>query len=208
MDFLKKVKGSAVTLAKQGIQLVKTAAAGEATANSPQVVPPHREVVLLFKNICSVMDLLSIDAEAQSPLGEKKLNESKIRGQFRSMLEHLQKDADIWVSQQGKAVFGDNVHTDDISSLDALLQYQMIQEWCKRGILDLPRGCLPLVMNIITQLISFVNYPLLPEQSVHKPVAQLVAVAARFDAIFAPVGKNATPQAVQEYYGYRKRVGR
>ena len=44
-------------------------------------------------------------------------------------------------------------------------------------------GCLSLILESLSQLFSIVDYQLLPMSSIHKPIAKLISVASRYDAI-------------------------
>jgi len=44
-------------------------------------------------------------------------------------------------------------------------------------------GCLSLILESLSQLFIIVDTQLLPMSSIHKPIAKLISVASRYDAI-------------------------
>lgn len=221
MNFLKKVKGSAINLAKavkevtvgaggDGFSGSSTHSGGPACSPVPTVNPSY-EVSMLFKTICEIIDKFAEQPGSQTSEGERKLNESKVRSYLRFLFIWLRKDGENWL-QSSSVEHSDVLEDfDDIAPtllIDLFVQHHMTKEFCKRAMEDNPRGCLPMIMNFLTQIVCFVKFPMLPQQTFHKPLAQLIAHAARFDAIFSPVGvgKNCTSAQYQEYLGYRRRV--
>lgn len=74
-----------------------------------------------------------------------------------------------------------------------------------RACRDLPRGSLPMILGIIASLLRCVRYPLLPHQTVHRPIAHLITVAWRYE-VFHNHGLSSQSKA--EFISYRKRIGK
>ena len=69
-----------------------------------------------------------------------------------------------------------------------------------------------MVLTMLTALLRSIPYPLLPHMTVHKPIANLISVAVRYDAMHMSttagvVGKEAETFNKAEYTAYKKRIG-
>ena len=51
-------------------------------------------------------------------------------------------------------------------------------------------GCLSLILESLSQLFTIVDYQLLPLSSIHKPIAKLISVASRYDAMITQQSKS------------------
>ena len=212
-SYFEKMKGSAMKAAKQGMQLLATVSAVasdtvSAVASDLAITPqyntgrkPQEEFTLLFKAICEAIDEIADSDDADSPEADRRLYDSRARSCLKAMVALLQTESDRWVKQYADSP---DPEVNELPCLDRFLQTHVMQELSSRAVRDLPRGCLPLVLGSTAALLRGVRYPLLPHQTVHKPIAHLVSVAARFDAMnFA--GSDSTSK--QELASYKKRIG-
>ena len=102
----------------------------------------------------------------------------------------------------------------ELPCLDTFLQTHVLQALCNRATRDLPRGTLPLMLGTVAALLRSVKYPLLSHQTIHKPVAHLISVAARYEALFVAAG-SALPRnssltserSSLDLATYKKRIG-
>jgi hypothetical protein len=226
MDYLSKVTGSALSLAKQSIQVISTSMANTNDLRANEVVQtagtenPQMRVVHLFKEICRLIESIARAPDFESFEADQRLQKSAVRSHIKEIIFILAKEARA-TNQQAAAAFVDpSAGLAFMPCMDVFLQHRMVQELCNRAILDAPRGCLPLILTAMATLLHSVPYPLLPHMSVHKPLANLVSVAVRYDAMHmynssnnnngAGLGKNGSMQLEQqqEYADYKRRVGK
>lgn len=78
---------------------------------------------------------------------------------------------------------GMDTEVSEISCLDTYLQYDIMAEICRRGISDIPLGCLPQTLDTLETWTRAVKYQLLPRLRAHEHLARLVAVVCCFDAL-------------------------
>ena len=184
---------------------------------------PQDRLLQLFRSACELMETMANAPESQSMEADRRLQQSNVKVYIKEMIDILEEEGRKWK-------FGHDHSNDDPTSytpcMDLFLQTRMVQELCNRAVLDLPRGCLPLVLSMLAILLRTVSYPLLPHMTVHKPIANLVSVAVRYDAMhmYTNAGNSNTagstiannnnnnnnPEAYnkQEYTSYKRRVGK
>lgn len=167
---------------------------------------------------------------------DPRLNYSAIGLELKKLIQILKLDSEKWLAVQRKVKHPQhqqqtqaqqpadgeneddihnqsniNIHLEesDIPCIDHFIQSNMIQTLCNHVQSDLPRGIMPLVLKALTLLFKSVPYPLLPHQSIHRPIAKLISTAARYDAFIGVFGEhNKTPAAKEQYNNYRKRIGK
>jgi hypothetical protein len=121
------------------------------------------------------------------------------------MILLLQSESDKWyLNYTGNE---DELDIAVMPCFDVFLHHHMMLELCRRAIRDLPKGCLPLILGATATLIQNVKYPLLPHQTVHKPIARLISEVSRFDALHY-TGANISISKKQEMINYKKRIGK
>lgn len=205
-----KMKGSALKAAKQGLQILATvsAAASELTS-APLPIPPserspQEQLVFLFKAVTEEIDSMAEDEDySETPETDQRVYNSKLRAYLKSMIVLIQAESDTWIA---KYALSPDPEVSDLPCLDTFLQKHIMQELCIRAIRDIPRGCLPLILGASAQLFNVVRYPLLPHQTVHKPIANLVSVASRFDAMNY-TSSSSSHEAKQAMTSYKKMIG-
>ena len=119
------------------------------------------------------------------------------------MVRLLHEEDEIWARQSiDSSVVGVdmNDNSGDHPCLESFLQFHVMQELCNRALKDRPRGCITLVLGTATAILRNVRYPLLPHQTVHVPLGQLISFATRYDSLCndKASGINAS---------YKKRIG-
>lgn len=106
---------------------------------------------------------------------ERAFSESKAREHIKEMLKLLQADDARWVRSHSLSSDKDVVYP----CLDSFLSKHMMRELCSRAMKDYPRGTMATVLATAASLMRYIRFPLLPHQSVHVPLAQLITHAMR-----------------------------
>jgi len=130
--------------------------------------------------------------------GDKALQGSKVRDHINEMIKLLREEDERWSYK----LIENNEEMDNISELpciEAYLHYRVMPELCNRALKDRPRGCLPIILSTASSILKKVRYPLLPHQTVHVPLGQLISFATRYDGLHA----SDKPGML----GYKKRIG-
>ena len=138
---------------------------------------PQEELVVLFKECCAIIDDLADTDDHESSESDRMLYESKVRPNLKAMINLLQGESERWLAQYSESP---DPEINELPCIDIFLRLHMMQELCVRAVRDMPRGCLPLIMGSTALMLRLVRYPLLPHQTVHKPIANLVSVASRY----------------------------
>ena len=163
------------------------------------------ELLLSFHSVCEVIDGLAELNNASSAEADRQLYESSARDNLKTMISLLRKESDDWFEKYGERPDPEIV---DMPCLDTFLQTHVLQALCNRATRDCPRGTLPLILATVASMLRNVKYPLLPHQTIHKPIAHLLSIASRYDSIH---GKNyhgsSNSQSHLEWISYKKRIG-
>ena len=114
------------------------------------------------------------------------------------MVRLLHEEDERWTQKSLDAVESTDEDESGDGCLEAFLQFHVMQELCSRALKDKPRGCMTIIIGTATSILRNVRYPLLPHQTVHVPLGQLISVATRFDSLCS--GKPGTAN-------YKKRIG-
>lgn len=209
MSYFSKV----ASLAKQSMGIMSSGAGhadGRSTHGTVAKVNPQHRVEELFRTTCELLEKLASSADSKSLEGERKLQQSKVKQYLKEMVYLLQEEGFRWLKRNKTDPDRDVELNSETPCIDTFLQSRMVQELCNRAVLDNPRGCLPLILTMLTSLLKSIPYPLLPHMTVHKPIANLISVAVRYDAMHmnttaAVVGTEVFNQA--EYIAYKKKIG-
>jgi hypothetical protein len=189
-NYFSKLKTSATELANKILTESRTPTSSTISTDRPSA--NKAELLRLFRAICDVFDAISKSSvDAHSVEAERKLNQSKVREYFGSIILILKIDRehDHRLSRMAR----EDRSLDDAKRgvcIDAFVQNMMVQELCNRAIFDSPRGTMPIVLNTLANLIRTVDYPFLPLASIYKPIGKLISVTARFDAIYSVTSSN------------------
>lgn len=208
-----KFTGSAIQLAKQGsaqlissVNKAKSAIASTAvnlsaaaTAPSPLHQEPEiskiEQLDILFKNVCEIIDQLAVSPDANTLEMDTRLNQTEIRIKLRRIVEILSQEAQLWLVNQRSIADSncdnDAMHMSDTPCLDHFIQMNMISELCNRAMSDSPRGILRLSLTAISTILRQIPYPLLPHQSIYRPVAKIIFIASRYEAF---IQQDSTPR--------------
>jgi hypothetical protein len=202
MQYFQKISDTAIKAAKQGIQIISSAAEAALSSNLPKR-KPDEEFHHCFLSVCNIIDELGKLPDADSPEVDNLLFESKVKYHLRVMLMLMEEESDRWFQEMNSSQHSE---LSPMPCFDAFLHHRVILELCDRAIRDLPRGCLPLILGTLASWIRAVKYPLLPHHTVHKPIARLISTASRFDSRHYS-STNAAPEIKQDLMNYKKRVG-
>ncbi len=201
-----------------------------------QVSLTKEELQNTFDNIIHIIHDLSKDQDIGAtniPFEtDVRLNYSRIGLELKKLIQILKLDSEKWLVIQRRVdrhkndpahVQNNDVEVDnmtiqaasniileesDIPCIDHFIQSNMIQTLCNHVQTDIPRGIMPLMLKALTLLFKSVPYPLLPHQSIHRPIAKLISTAARYDAFIGVYGEhNKTSTEKEQYDNYRKRIG-
>jgi len=136
---------------------------------------------------------------------EKILHGSKIHEHMKEMLRHLYAEDNAWYSRclvanvhinddsygrNGGGDGDDYSHGHDMPCFTTFLRGRYMDELCSRARQDRPRGSLHLVLVIVTSILRRIRYPLLPHQSVHKPLYQLIRDASSISSMYNSISKS------------------
>lgn len=214
MNYFSKVTGSALSLAKQSINAMSGSQSDVKTTSGAFVHEnPQQRIELLFRATCDLIERLASSADSKSSEGDRKLQQSKVKQYLKEIVYILQEEGFRWLKRNKTNPDRDIDLNSETPCIDTFLQSRMVQELCNRAVLDMPRGCLPMVLTMLTALLKSIPYPLLPHMTVHKPIANLISVAVRYDAMHmsttaAVVGKEGEVVFNKaEYTAYKKRIG-
>lgn len=213
MQYFSKVTGSAMSLAKQSIQVMSGGIVNmEGKGNTPlSTVTPQQSLDMNFRAVFEIAELLASSNYSKTAEGEWKLNQSKVKQHLKEIVTILEDESYRWCKRHDLN-FKDNSMGYETPCMDAFLQSRMVQELCNRAVLDTPRGCLPLILTMLASLLRNVQYPLLPHMTVHKPIANLISVAVRYDAMHmytnAPNVEGGEVYNKTEYTNYKRKIGK
>ena len=135
---------------------------------------------------------------------ERAFNESKAKDHMKEMLRLLQTDDLRWVAAH-------YISSSDLSSgggmhpcIDIFLVHHMTGKLCAYAIKDIPRGSMALILTFLASLLRCIRYPLLPHQSVHVPLSQLISNAMRISNSSSVLNSQ---QEHEEFLNYKRKIG-
>jgi hypothetical protein len=221
--YFDKIKGSALKAVQQATQQVSIISSNtintiraastqnkdgnlkqtHPTLNIPShITSPEDKLVYHFTSACEIMDQIGeIDDQTVSEVN-RLLYSSKAKDHLKAMTALLKEE-----SEQSYSCISE-LSEPDVSTLPCittLLQTHVLHALCNRACRDLPKGSLPLILSTIASMLRNVRYPLLPHQTVHKPIAHLVTVAWRFEAFHGDYSRSTESKA--DAASYRRRIG-
>lgn len=219
MQYFSKVTGSAMSLAKQSIQVMSggiVTMEGKTNSSAAQI-SSQQALESNFRSVCELIEQLASLPDSKTAEGERKLQQSKVKQHLKEIVAILEDESYRWC-KRNDVNFRDDAGSCETPCMDVFLQSRMLQELCNRAVLDTPRGCLPMILTTLASLLRSVQYPLLPHMTVHKPIANLISVAVRYDAMHmytnatnAAVTNNDTPDGEvfnkTEYANYKRKIG-
>lgn len=100
-----------------------------------------------------------------------------MREHIKEMLKLLQADDARWI--RSHSISSDRTADFTYPCFDQFLSKHMMRELCSRAMKDSPRGSMSVLLATAASLMRYIRYPLLPHQSVHVPLAQLITHAMR-----------------------------
>lgn len=206
-SFFSKVRGSVILIGSQLVSSVKTISTASSNVTTKEDLSPKEELELVYGQISAIIGSLALSDGADSVEMDAKLSQTELRGKLKRLVEILQSDAENWVTAQRKGS-ASNEDESLIPCIDHFLQMNIVGELCNRAMSDVPRGIMRLTLTALSTLIKNVPYPFLPHQSVHKPLAKLVFIAARYEALVG--GDVQQPSSLEErekYTSYQRRIG-
>eukprot|EP01041_Mallomonas_annulata_P012005 gene12005-25155_t len=196
MEYFKKVRDASRKAAIQGIQLIQTVTSAVSDVALAPARKPQEEFLFRFRVSCQLIDHYASVDDSDSVEADKALHASKVRDHLREMVRLLHDEDEVW-AKRSVDVTDHEDDEEDHPCLEAFLQYHVMQELCNRALKDKPRGCMTVVLGTATSILRHVRYPLLPHQTVHVPLGQLISVATRYESLCT--GKPGTTS-------YKKRI--
>jgi hypothetical protein len=129
---------------------------------------------------------------------EKDLSDSKAKDFAKDIIRLLQAEDARWVSSHASASRNGNVA---YPCINIFLSQHVMGKLCSHANRDVPRGTMSLILALVSSLLGTIRYPLLPHQSVHVPLSQLITNAAR-------VYSGASVQHDNEQFAaYKRKIG-
>lgn len=184
-QIISSVNKAKTAIASTAVNLAAASAIAAPIEKLPEL-SKLEEMEILFREVCEIIDHLAVAPDANTIDMDLKLNQTDIRVKLRRIVEILQQEGQIWLMNQRTIVnlgsSNDDLHVTDTPCLDHFIQMNMISELCNRAMSDSPRGILRLVLTTVSTMLRQITYPLLPHQSVYRPVAKLIFVASRYEA--------------------------
>ena len=207
----------AATQVSQAAQQLREVIASPGSVNGPVISrgqqqqhynsdSPRDVLISLVHSVCGVIDQHAISDGADSLEGDRVLYESNAREYLRHIIDMLIADGARWVDSMAGAAGSSDV---ELECVDAFLQTNAMHELCRRAGRDLPRGCLPMVLAFVSTLLKQVRYPLLPHQTVYRPLARLLSITCRLDAVLGrghTAAQGTSPERSLEMANYTRRV--
>lgn len=212
-NYFTKIKGSALKAAQQGLNLINQTIHNNASNVTTDVSiskrhnhhnKPDEELVIYFQEVCEIIDTIAESEHPYSIEADRLLYSSKAKDNLQLIVSLLQQESDRWYIKYSHSP---DPEMTDLPCLDTFIQTHVLHTLCNRASRDLPRGTLPLILGIISSLLRSVRYPLLPHQTVHKPIAHLISIAWRFEAFHGEVNRSSS-QSPNDIANYRKRIGK
>jgi hypothetical protein len=137
--------------------------------------------------------------------GERGFYESKARDNVKEILRLIQAEDVRWVASHDAAA--GQAGSDDLAypCMSLFMGKHMMGELCSRANRDRPRGCMSLVLAMAASLLRYTRYPLLPNQSVHVPVSQLITNAMRIS--LGPSAESGADYHSADFQAYKQKLG-
>lgn len=137
--------------------------------------------------------------------GERAFFDSKARDHVKELLRLIQVEDMRWVASHNNAAAAQG--SDDLvyPCMSVFMGKHMMGELCSRANRDRPRGCMSLVLAMAASLLRYTRYPLLPNQSVHVPVSQLITNAMRTS--LGPSAEAAVDYHSADFQAYKQKLG-
>ncbi len=131
---------------------------------------------------------------------ERLFHDSKAREHIKEILKLLQADDARWVHSHSQSSDAESVEK-AYPCIDIFLSHHMMRELCTRALKDSPRGCMSVILAASAGILRYIRYPLLPHQSVHVPLAQLISHALLVSNSTLVSGNN------EAFLNYKKKIG-
>jgi hypothetical protein len=216
-SFFSKVTGSALQMAKQSsAQIISSvkAIASTVTIQSPAPVKVElskkEEMEMLYKEICSEIDGLAMDPTSDSIETDYRLSQSDIRSKLKKIVEILQSEGEIWLRNHRRITEENNLAESVVPCIDHFIHLNIVSDLCNRAMSDIPKGIMRLVLTALSTILRSVAYPLLPHQSVHRPIGKLIFIASRYDTMInTDLDRRTISSAeIDKYAAYQRRIGK
>lgn len=223
MQYLNKVTGSAINLAKQSVQIISTVASSNNAFSTSSSHGPAEEIQYIYKEICGTIESIVNSSDSSSQDFDVKLNQSGIRDLLRKFTVLLKVESETWLAKE-KSIYTTNDFKDmndtPIPTIEACLAANMIPGLCKLALEIDRKGVLPMMMSAVSNLLRTIQYPLLPHQSIHKATRQLISFALEYKtrqgmkmpAVLSQTKRNEVFQDVSNHnetiQSYQRRIGK
>ena len=203
-DYFSKVKSNALAALQKISESVGIDQGVIISAKKDEIDPkadPQLRLTLLFQRICRTLDSIGDMENSHTLLGDRLLYQSNVREDMKAIITILQIESDKWLSCYS---LSPDPEMSQLPCLNSFLQNKIMNELCERAHADHPRGTLPLILGAFASLLRRVRYPLLPHQTVHRPIVKLINIASRRDNRMKVNDRDG--QSKQDILSYRGRV--
>ena len=124
-------------------------------------------------------------------------------GTWKELISTLELEAEAWASARLNA--GDAV-VFEMPCTDAFIMAQCVRKLVEFAVEDSPRGCLPLILSSLSDLLERIKYPLMHVSAVYEPIYRLVFVASRYERLIGRVVSLTSGICDLERAQYQRRV--
>ena len=135
----------------------------------------------IVESVQTLVKVLSTSAAAE----HKKRNSSDqtylnsaFLGIWKGISGTLEFEAEAWAL--ARLTLGDTEAL-EVPCIDAFIMAQGVRKLVHFAVEDSPRGCLPLIIASLSDLLERIKYPLLPISAIYEPICRLVFVAHRYE---------------------------
>jgi hypothetical protein len=204
MNYFSKLADSASSLAKKGANLIGNIV-NNTNSIENQILTNEQEFDEVFRTLCNYLDYESTEPDSHTIIANERLRQSPVKEYLRRMIELVRLDAEQWLETQKTLSTEHNEINTPV--IDRLLHANIVRELCQRAIKDSPRGTLPMLLVALSSLLRTVKFPLLPHQSIYKPITNLISYATRYEELIEKsVGRNQMEK--NELLSYKRRVSK
>ncbi len=124
-------------------------------------------------------------------------------GTWKELISTLELEAEAWASARLNA--GDAV-VFEMPCTDAFIMAQCVRKLVEFAVEDSPRGCLPLILSSLSDMLERIKYPLMHVSAVYEPIYRLVFVASRYERLIGRVVSLTSGICDLERAQYQRRV--
>lgn len=167
--------------------------------------PPEIEILRRFRHVCDEIDRLADREDPYSNDTDKLLYDSKVKSNLNKMFAQLQIESDAFLCRN--SVQPDPKKDTDFGSLPCLQKFlnsNILLEICYRASVLNLKGLLPMILIEVAPMLSNLPYPILRYEQVHRPIADIISIAARYESVH---DDDKSSGKTLEAINYKERIG-